>query len=87
MPIFRKKQIEIEARQFDGTLECRKRLEADFDVRTVGATTYDGRLLSWRIETIDGSKEVSPGDWIIRGEKGGFYTCKPDIFEATYEPV
>lgn len=25
------------------------------------------------------------GDWIIKGVKGEFYPCKPDIFEATYE--
>ena len=28
-----------------------------------------------------------PGDWIITGVKGERYPCKPDIFEATYEPV
>jgi hypothetical protein len=28
-----------------------------------------------------------PGDWIIKGVKGEFYSCKPDIFAATYEPV
>jgi len=28
-----------------------------------------------------------PGDWIIKGVKGEFYPCKPDIFAATYEPV
>jgi hypothetical protein len=27
------------------------------------------------------------GDWIIRGVQGELYPCKPDIFEATYEPV
>lgn len=27
------------------------------------------------------------GDWIIKGVKGEFYPCKPDVFEATYEPV
>ncbi len=27
------------------------------------------------------------GDFIIRGVQGEFYPCKPDIFEATYEPV
>ena len=27
------------------------------------------------------------GDWIIRGVKGEFYPCKPDVFEATYEPA
>lgn len=26
-------------------------------------------------------------DWIIKGVKGEFYPCKPDIFAATYEPA
>ena len=30
---------------------------------------------------------ASVGDWIIKGVKGEFYPCKPDIFEATYEAV
>jgi hypothetical protein len=30
---------------------------------------------------------VCPGDWIITGIKGERYPCKPDIFEATYEPA
>jgi hypothetical protein len=29
---------------------------------------------------------ASPGDWIIKGVKGEFYPCKPDIFNATYTP-
>ena len=27
------------------------------------------------------------GDYIIKGVKGEFYPCKPDIFQATYEEV
>jgi hypothetical protein len=27
------------------------------------------------------------GDTIIRGVKGEFYPCKPDIFAATYQPA
>jgi hypothetical protein len=30
---------------------------------------------------------ASVGDFIIKGVKGEFYPCKPDIFEATYESV
>jgi len=37
--------------------------------------------------TLEGSHLVTPGDWIITGVKGERYRCKPDIFEATYEPV
>lgn len=44
----------------------------------------DGRMV---IATLEGGHWVTPGDWIIRGVKGEFYPCKPDIFDATYEPV
>jgi hypothetical protein len=40
----------------------------------------------WLI-TLEGGFAVCPGDFIITGIKGEFYPCKPDIFEATYEPV
>lgn len=39
------------------------------------------------IHTLEGVMVADPGDWIIRGVQGEFYPCKPDIFEATYEPV
>ena len=37
------------------------------------------------IETLEGKMRADVGDWIIKGVKGEFYPCKPDIFEATYE--
>lgn len=39
------------------------------------------------IETKEGSMRGDVGDWLITGIKGEQYPCKPDIFEATYEPV
>jgi|JI9StandDraft_1071089.scaffolds.fasta_scaffold1156945_2 hypothetical protein len=39
------------------------------------------------IPTLEGEMRADPGDWIIKGVQGEFYPCKPDIFEATYEPV
>lgn len=39
------------------------------------------------IDTLEGKHEVTPGDWIITGVKGEYYPCKPDIFQATYDPV
>jgi hypothetical protein len=31
---------------------------------------------------------LQSGDWVIREPEGrGYYPCKPDIFEATYDPV
>ncbi len=45
-----------------------------------------GAFLMAFVETLEGKMTVSPGDWIITGVKGEKYPCKPDIFEATYEP-
>ena len=39
------------------------------------------------IETLEGKITASIGDFIIKGVKGEFYPCKPDIFEMTYEKV
>lgn len=39
------------------------------------------------IETLEGTMYAQMGDYIIKGVKGEFYPCKPDIFEATYEEV
>jgi hypothetical protein len=39
------------------------------------------------IPTLEGDHTARHGDWIIKGVKGEFYPCKPDIFEATYERV
>ena len=39
------------------------------------------------IRTLEGLMRVGWGDYIIQGVKGEIYACKPDIFEATYEPA
>lgn len=39
------------------------------------------------IATLEGVMLARPGDFIIQGVQGELYPCKPDIFEATYEPV
>lgn len=48
-----------------------------------------GRIMhdhGW-IDTYEGGHIVCPADWIITGVQGERYPCKPDIFEATYEPA
>ena len=46
----------------------------------------EGECDLW-ICTLEGVHKVTFGDWIIQGVQGELYPCKPDIFEATYEPV
>lgn len=47
----------------------------------------DPELQRLVIGTLEGVHRVDWNDWIIQGIKGELYPCKPDIFEATYEPV
>ena len=39
------------------------------------------------IHTMEGDMTAKPGDWIIKGVKGEYYPCKPDVFDLTYERV
>lgn len=38
-----------------------------------------------KIFTLEGVMHAEIGDWIIKGIKGEFYPCKPDMFNATYD--
>ncbi len=78
MSAYRKKPVVIDAEQWDG----------------VSFEKYDGRPDFFKsdqgtlcIITLEGPLTVSPGDYIIRGVKGEYYPCKPDVFEQTYEPA
>ena len=42
---------------------------------------------AYSIRTRGGWYELSAGDWIITGINGDKFICKPDIFEATYDPA
>ena len=77
---YRKKPVVIEAIKFDGTLTS---LEA-FNIPEV---SQDFGSRTAQIYTLEGVMTAEPGDWIIKGVKGEFYPCKPDIFAATYEDV
>lgn len=46
----------------------------------------DGQWTIWD-KLHDTEVKFEPGDWIIKGLKGEFYPCKPDVFEASYELV
>lgn len=81
---FRKKPVVIEALQFTGD-NCITILH------WMGVPGWDNVMLHSTdapvIHSLEGDLVASIGDWIIKGVKGEFYPCKPDIFEATYEAV
>ena len=83
MPLFRKKPVTIEARQFTDFGEGIHDLVAWCG----GNATRDALGRCIEIDTLEGTMIARPGDWIIKGVNGEFEPCKPDIFAATYEAV
>lgn len=84
---YRKKPVVIEAWQtyVEGEFTKPQWLKEAIDAGKVYWS--DGEPGYWTIETLEGSMRANARDWIIRGVKGEIYPCKPDIFEATYEPA
>lgn len=39
------------------------------------------------IDTLEGRMKASINDYIIKGLRGEFYPCKPDVFEKKYEKI
>ena len=78
MAKFRKKPVVVEAEPFLPDTD-------PLPFQRYGVCCFaEGR---WFIRTLEGEMDLTDGDMVIRGVKGEFYPCKPDIFAATYEPA
>lgn len=100
---YRKKPVVIEAVQWTPDLPhriCIDSMGIDYRVWAGGVyelsegQLYDNGMRFVKpvaarvvLDTLEGTHDVSPGDWIITGIQGERYPCRDDIFRATYEPV
>ena len=75
---YKRKPVVIEATQYDGT---NFQELAEFVGKDLIAN-QDNEIF---IRTLEGDMKVSINDYVIKGVKGEFYPCKPDVFESTYE--
>lgn len=85
MAMFRKKPVMIEAMRFVAGNNSGQDI---LDWMPDGMARWKNSALGYmKILTPGGEARIDDGDWIIKGVMGEFYACKPDIFEASYEPV
>jgi hypothetical protein len=94
---FRKKPVVIEAWKFpaletEDITFSENNMPPEWFRETFGKKVIPFRsrgsdYLHLKIVTPEGFMVASPLDWIIKGINGELYSCKPDIFEKTYEPV
>ena len=87
MKRYRKKPVEIEAVQF-----TRDNWDEVVAFTEGKATTFNKSLILedkyiCNVSTLEGVMVATEGDFIIKGIKGEFYPCKPDIFFMTYDEV
>jgi len=64
--------------------------DADRTAEWCGGTVIrngNAHCLGIDIPTLEGVMRADVGDYVIKGVKGEFYPCKPDIFAATYRPA
>lgn len=89
---YRKKPVVVRAIRFTGenVEECiafmggRRQAKAEIGLLPgPGRGATKGLLIS----TLEGKMGARVGDWIIRGIRGEFYPCRPEIFADTYELV
>jgi len=78
---YRKKPVIIEAIQYDG------KNQNEITIFTETRAFLFGKNNAMEIPTLEGNHKCSVGDFVIKGIKGEFYPCKPDIFKETYEEV
>ena len=84
---YRKKPVIVEAIQFNPEQKPWPGMIKPWP-KIKDGMAYQPRDMSFGyIETLEGDHHVQAGDWIIKGVKGEFYPCKPDIFELTYEAI
>ena len=87
MGMYRKRPVEVEAREID-TMEHDEacKILKWCGARVVGVmehATHDDVIAT--IKTLEGVMDIRNHDFIIEGVNGEFYPCKPDIFYKTYE--
>lgn len=108
MPRYRKKPVEIEAMQWDGSvtsasevidwiLSCdgtaryHQERYVDLGVRTpdeinsTRRTRYEPAHIA--IDTLEGTMKARSSWYVIKGVRGEFYACEPEIFRETYDAV
>lgn len=93
MPKYRKKPVVVEAVRWTGSNLEEIRNFVGSDLIEDCVELFDTKrelkkmLVGIAINTLEGRMRADYGDYIIKGVKGEFYPCKPDIFEQTYDEV
>lgn len=90
--VVRKKPVEVEAIQYDGTRDSALSIfewiktHTDVDPRHyIDLIPDDDDKPILLITTLEGSMQALQGHWIIKGVQGEYYPCDPEVFKKSYD--
>jgi hypothetical protein len=81
---FQKRPVVIDAQHFDTYLNAHAIAAWCGGVAEQPGGTAPVHI---KIPTLEGTMIANVGDYIIKGIKGEFYPCKPDIFHESYMEI
>jgi len=82
---FKKKPVEVDAIQFEeDQVEEVVEFIKSFQNNTDGFYISDNSVI---VNTLEGSMNLTPGNWLIRGIEGEFYPCQDSVFVSSYDPI
>lgn len=76
---YKTKPCEIEAIEWTGRNQD--------ELKNFGGESLEFTKKGLYIYTLEGRMFASIGDFIIRGLRGEYYACKPDVFHKKYQEV
>ena len=82
--VTRKEAIQLKQNQIFEVCEFCNGTTGNYPETGIGIDPKDGKF---KIKTLEGVMVADMGDYIIKGLRGEFYPCKPDIFKKSYHIV
>lgn len=86
MKNYRKKPIEIQAIQWDGTEQMAVDIASNNDFE--GMIDFSGgELDGFYVDTLDGRTQISLNDYVIKGSDNQYRVLEKEDFELIYEQI
>jgi len=76
--------VKITAIEFDGSYKSAREINRWSGAKVEINPDIEGLL---EIHTLEGTMQATKGDFIIKGLRGEFYPCKPDVFHKKYREL
>lgn len=83
---YRRKPTVVDAMQYEGTDQSAKEINHWAQAYLVDYKRDESRSVQLWVEANQAWVNLTSGEWVLK-DAAGYYPCRPEIFDATYEVV